>query len=107
MPRNKWQWKHDDPNSMGFSTSSSKKEVSSNTSLPQEMKKKHQINNLTTPKPTRKKRTTTTKNPATVSRGKEIIKIRTEVNEKEMMETIAKISKTKNWLFDKIKLTDH
>ena len=24
-----------------------------------------------------------------------------------MMETIAKISKTKNWLFDKIKLTDH
>ena len=71
------------------------------------MKKKHQINNLTTPKPTRKKRTTTTKNPATVSRWKEIIKIRTELNEKEMMETIAKISKTKNWLFDKIKLTDH
>ena len=24
-----------------------------------------------------------------------------------MKETIAKISKTKNWLFDKIKLTDH
>ena len=32
-----------------------------------------------------------------VSRRKEIIKIRSEINEKEMKETIAKINKTKSW----------
>ena len=42
------------------------------------------------------------KNPK-VSRRKEIIKIRSEINEKEMKETIAKISKTKSWFFEKIK----
>ena len=36
----------------------------------------------------------------------EIIKIRAEVNEKETKETIAKINKTKNWLFEKINKTD-
>ena len=36
----------------------------------------------------------------------EIIKIRAEVNEKETKETIAKINKTKNWLFKKINKTD-
>ena len=38
------------------------------------------------------------KNPK-VSRRKEIIKIRSEINEKEMKETIAKINKTKSWGF--------
>ena len=38
-----------------------------------------------------------------VSRRKEIINIRTEINEKEMKETIAKINKTKSWFFEKIK----
>ena len=38
-----------------------------------------------------------------VSRSKEIIKIRSEINEKEMKETIAKINKTKSWFFEKIK----
>ena len=33
-----------------------------------------------------------------VSRRKEIIKIRSEINEKEMKETVAKINKTKSWL---------
>ena len=33
---------------------------------------------------------------------KEIIKIRSEINEKEMKEMIAKINKTKSWLFEKI-----
>ena len=33
-----------------------------------------------------------------------MIKIRSEINEKEMKETIAKINKTKNWFFEKIKL---
>ena len=36
-----------------------------------------------------------------VSRRKEIIKIRTEINEKEMKETVAKINKTKTWFFEK------
>ena len=45
------------------------------------------------------------KNPK-VSRRKEIKKIRSEVNEKEMKETIAKINKTKSWFFEKINKID-
>ena len=41
-----------------------------------------------------------------ISRRKEIIKIRAEINEKEMKETIVKINKTKSWFFEKIKLTN-
>ena len=37
-----------------------------------------------------------------VSRGKERIKIRAEVIEKETKETIAKINKTKSWFLEKI-----
>ena len=37
-----------------------------------------------------------------VSRRKEIIKIREEINEKETKENIAKINKTKSWFFEKI-----
>ena len=55
-----------------------------------------------TPKATRKR----TKNPK-VSRKKEIIKIKTEINGKEMKETVAKLNKTKIWFFEKIKLTNH
>ena len=33
-----------------------------------------------------------------VSRRKEIVKIRSEINEKEMKEMIAKINKTKSWV---------
>ena len=51
-----------------------------------------------TPKAIRQRRT---KKPK-VSRMKEIIKIRSEINEKEMRETIAKISKTKSSSFEKI-----
>ena len=40
------------------------------------------------------------------SRRKEIIKIRAEINEKEMKETIVKINKTKRWFFEKIKKID-
>ena len=43
------------------------------------------------------------KNPKV--RSKEIIKIRAEINEKEM-KTIAKINKTKSWLFEKINKID-
>ena len=45
------------------------------------------------------------KNPR-VSRRKEIIKIRAEINEKETKETIAKINKTKIWFFEKINKID-
>ena len=41
------------------------------------------------------------KNPR-VSRRKEIIKIRAEINEKETKETTAKINKAKSWFFEKI-----
>ena len=37
---------------------------------------------------------------------KENIKIRAEINEKEMKEAIIKINKTKSWFFEKIKLTN-
>ena len=45
------------------------------------------------------------KNPR-VSRRKENIKIRAEINAKETKETIAKINKTKSWFFEKINKTD-
>ena len=41
-----------------------------------------------------------------VSRRKEIIKIRREINEIEMKKTIAKINKTKSWFFEKINKID-
>ena len=41
-----------------------------------------------------------------VSRRKEIKKIRSEINEKEMKETIAKINKTTSWFFEKINKID-
>ena len=45
------------------------------------------------------------KNPK-VSRRKEILKIRAEINAKETKETIAKISKAKSWFFEKINKID-
>ena len=41
-----------------------------------------------------------------ISRRKEIIKIRAEINEIETKETIAKINKTKSWFFQKINKID-
>ena len=41
-----------------------------------------------------------------VSRRKEIIKIKAEINEKETKETIAKINKAKSWFFEKINKID-
>ena len=40
-----------------------------------------------------------------VSRRKEIVKIRSEINEKEMKET-TKINRTKSWFFEKINRID-
>ena len=41
------------------------------------------------------------------SRRKEIIKIRSEINEKELKETIANINETKSWFFEKINKIDN
>ena len=45
------------------------------------------------------------KNPR-VSRRKEIIKIRAEINEKETKETIVNVNKTKTWFSEKINKID-
>ena len=60
---------------------------------------KNQINNLTLHQKQLEKEEM--KNPR-VSRRKEIIKIRAEINERETKETIAKINNTKSWVFEKI-----
>ena len=65
---------------------------------------KSQINNLTLHlKELEKEEQTKPK----VNRRKEIIKIRSEINEIETKKTIAKINKTKSWFFEKIKLINH
>ena len=77
---------------MGCGKSSSKREVYSYKSLTQETRKIS--NNLTLHlKELQKEEQTKSK----VSRRKETINIRSEINEKEMKETIAKINKTKSW----------
>ena len=58
---------------------------------------KHRINNLTLHLKQLEKEPNTPK----ISRRKEIIKIRAEINEK-MKETIVNINKTKSWFFEKI-----
>jgi len=45
------------------------------------------------------------KNPR-VSRRKEILKIRAEINAKETKETIAKINKAKSWFYESINKSD-
>ena len=87
---------------MGCSKSSAKREVYSNTSLHQE------TGNISNKQPNLESkaiRERKTKNP-TVRRRKEIIKIRSEINEKEMKKSIAKINKTKSWFFEKINKID-
>ena len=88
---------------MGCSKSSSKREVYSNATY---FKKQEtsQKNNLALHLKQLEKEEQ--KNPK-VSRRKGIIKIRSEINEKEMKETIAKINKTKSWFFEKKKLINH
>ena len=87
---------------MECSKSISNWEVYSITILPQETRKISNKQPNLTPKTIRERRT---KNPK-VSRRKVIIKIRSEINEKEMKETIAKINKTKSCFFEKINKID-
>ena len=87
---------------MGFSKSSTKVKVHSNT-IYHKKQERNQINTLTLHLQQLEKEEM--KNPR-VSRRKEIIKIRAEINENETKETIAKINKTKNWFFEKISKID-
>ena len=65
-------------------------------------KEKHRLDNLTLYLKQLEKEQQRPK----VSRRKEIINIRAEINEKEMKETIIKIDKTKSWFFEKINKID-
>ena len=88
---------------MGCSKSSSKREVYSNTTLPQETRKISNNLNLhlkQLEKGEQKQKKTK------VSRRKEIIKIRSERNEKKLKKTLMKINKTKSCFFEKIKKID-
>ena len=85
---------------MGCSKSSSKREVYSYTSLPQETRKIS--NNLTLHLKELEKEEQT---KPIVSRRKEIIKIRAEINEIETRK-IAQINKTKSWFFEKINIIE-
>ena len=86
---------------MGLSKSSSKREVYSDTIIPQKQEK-HRIDSLTLHlKHLEKEEQKAPK----ISRWKVIIKIRAEINEKEMKETIAKINKTKFFEINKIDKT--
>ena len=76
---------------MDHSKSSSKREVYSDTSPPQEIRKISNKQHNITPKGTRKRRT----NKIKVSRRKEIIKIKAEINEIEILK-IEKINETKS-----------
>ena len=72
---------------MGYSKSSSKRKVYSNTTLPQE-EEKYQINNLTSHLKELKKEQRKPK----ISKRKELIKIRAEISEIETNKTIANIN---------------
>ena len=88
---------------MGCSKSSSKREVYGNTILPQETRNISNKQPNLTPKAIRERRTNKQKKNPKLG---EIIKIRTEINEKEMKETITNINKTKSWFFEKINKID-
>ena len=87
---------------MGCSKNSSKRKVYSNTILPQETRKTLNREPIFEPKTTGKRRIKNLK----ISRRNEIIKIRAEINEKEMKETIVNINKIESWFFEKINKID-
>ena len=89
---------------MGCSKSIPKREFYSNTILSQETRKTLNRQPNFTLKMTGKRRLKKKKNK--ISRRKEYIKVRTEINEKEMKEIIVKINKTKSWFFENISKID-
>ena len=87
---------------MGCSKSSSKREVYSYTSLPQETRKISNKEPILTPKVTKETRT----NKTQISRRKEIITIRAEINKIQAKKIITKITETKSCFFEKINKID-
>ena len=87
---------------MAHYKSTAKGKVHSNTGIRQETRKKS-VNNLTLH--LKQLEEEEMKNPR-VSRRKEILKIRAEINARETKETIAKINKTKSWFFERINKID-
>ena len=87
---------------MGHCKSSAKGKVHSNKAYLNKQEKS-QINNLTLHQKQLEKEEM--KNPR-VSRRKEILKIRAEINAKETKEDIAKINKAKSWFFERINKID-
>ena len=81
---------------MECNKSSSKREVYSNTSLPQETRKSS--NNQSNLKQLEREMQTRPK----LRRRKEIIQIREEINEIKTKKTIEKINETKSWFSEKI-----
>ena len=82
---------------MGCNKSNPKMKVYSNTSLPQETRKSSNKQPNITYKAAREEHMR-----PKVSRRKEIINIRAEINEIEMKKTIEKTNDTKIWFFEKI-----
>ena len=88
---------------MGCSKSSSKKEVFSNTIVPQETRKPSNRQHNFTPKTAGKRQTKQQQQ----NQYKEINhKDLSKNNEKEVKETIAKMNKTKSWFFERINKTE-
>ena len=90
LSRDKWKEKHINPKPVGCSKSSSKAEVQSNGNLP--LKTRNISNNLILQLKQRDKEEQT---KPRVSRKKEIIQIRLEINEIETKKTIEKIYEIK------------
>ena len=82
---------------MGHSKSSSKREVYSDTVLPQETRKISNKQPNLTPTGTRKRRTNKTQR-----QQKEAINIKAEINEIENKKNTEKINEIKSWFFEKI-----
>ena len=87
---------------MGHSKSSSKREVYSHSVSPQETTETSDKQSNLHLKQLEKEEQRKPK----VSRRKEIIKIRAEINEIETKKTIARINTTKSWFFEKINKID-
>ena len=85
---------------MGCCESSAQREIYSNTGLSQ--KRRSQIDNLTLHLNELEKEQ---KRPK-VSRRKEILKIKEEINKIEIQKTIEQINKTKRWFFEKVNKID-
>ena len=90
-----------DPKSMGYNKSSSKKDVYNNKILLHEIRKISNKQPNLRPKATRERRPNKIQSQYT---RKEVINIRAEINEIKTKITIEKINETKSWFFEKIKL---